>query len=263
VGILGAILGRGQAGNIIGGLANAAAGIRLRGHSREQENDSDDYGVRAMARLGFDPRAAVSMLGKLGGDSGGGLAKYLATHPSPQSRQQRVTTLIQSQNLLGVAQNAGGPQLNMSGGGNIYGQTNYGSGNGASYPDDPNSGGYAGGEIRLDAPLRVVNGGGSQTILAPVASLARYAGGRVVAESRSSVLVSRGGSSLRLELDSDEAILNGRRVRLSTPARLIEGRFYAPLGTVAAGLGGEASFDNERGAVRVEFDGRGGYISLR
>ena len=46
-------------------------------------------------------------------------------------------------------------------------------------------------------------------------------------------------------------------------AHLIDGRFYAPLGTVAAGLGGEASYDNARGAVRVEFDGRGGFISLQ
>ncbi len=259
VGVLGAILGRGKTGNIVGGLANAFAQIRLRGHSREQENDSDDYGVRAMARLGFDPRAAVSMLGKLGGGESGGLAKYLATHPSPESRQQLVTNLIQSQNLLNVAQNAGGPHLNMSGNGAaIYGQTNF-----PSYPDGAASNGAFEGEIRLDAPLRVVSGNGSQTILAPVASLARYAGGRAVAESRSSVLVSRSGSSLRLALDSDVAVLNGRRVRLSTPARLIDGRFYAPLGTVAAGLGGQASYDNARGAVHVEFDGRGGFISLR
>ncbi|MBW3634833.1 MAG: M48 family metalloprotease [Armatimonadetes bacterium] len=259
VGILGAILGRGKAGNIIGGLANAAAQVRLRGFSRDQENDSDDYGVRAMARLGFDPRAAVSMLGKLGGGDTGGLARYLATHPSPDSRQQRVTSLIQSQNLLNVAQNAGGPQLNMSGNSAaIYGQTNF-----PSYPDGAASNGGFEGEIRLDAPLRVVNSAEGQTILAPVASLARYAGGRAVAESRTSVLVSRGGSSLRLELDSDVAVLNGRRVRLSTPARIIDGRFYAPLGTVTAGLGGQASYDNARGAVRVEFDGRGGFISLR
>lgn len=264
-GIAGAILGRGknnQAANVIGSMA---VSVFTSKYSRADEDDADNYGVRTMARLGFDPRAAVSMLGKLGGGNTSGLTKFLASHPSPKSRQAKVNELIRASNLLEVAQQAGGARLTLTGSANedVYGSNP----NNSSYPETTDNAGYAtgynnSGTIRLDAPLRLESSGQSSIVLAPVAALARYAGGSARADGQNTVTVSRGGDYLRLQVGSTRATLNGREVRLSTAPRSVSGTLYAPLGTVAAGLGGSASYDQNRNAVRVEFDGRSGFLSL-
>jgi len=117
--ILGSILGRGRGGDLIGGLVNVGAGLWQKGFSRSQESDADDYGTRAMARLGFDPRAAVSMLGRLG-DGPDGLSKYLSDHPTSQARQQKVEQEINKEGLLAVARANGGPITNLSGSDSRY-----------------------------------------------------------------------------------------------------------------------------------------------
>lgn len=263
-GILGSILSRGKAGSVIGTATNVTYTLWARGFSRDQENDSDTYGVRAMARLGFDPRAAVSMLGKLGGNTSG-LGKYLATHPSPDSRQDRVSNLIRQEGLLNIAQNAGGARLSLSGEESVYrpasSYTQYRDNDGTSqYPNNRHTG--ASGTIQLGAPLALVNSRGYRVVLAPVASLANYAGGSARAESNDTVIVGRGNDYLRIQLNSTQAILNGKRVNLSAAPRVIEGRLYAPLGTLAAGLGGSATYDSSRNAVRLTFDERSGILPL-
>ena len=256
VGILGAILGRGknsQAASVVGGLV--VAGLQSK-YSRADEDDADNYGVRAMARLGFDPRAAVSMLGKLGGGNTSGLSKFLASHPSPESRQGKVNELIREGNLLQIAQQSGGARLSLrEGDENVYRPT-------SAYPNSAATSANSAAATGLDAPLRVVSSGQYRVILAPVSSLSRSVGGVARVENGDVVFVGRGSNSLRMRLGSSEAVLNGRQVRLSASPRIIEGRFYAPLGTVVAGLGGTASYDGERGAVRVDFDGRSGYLEL-
>lgn len=262
-GILGAILSKGrnnQAASAVGGLV--VAGLSSK-YSRKDEDDADNYGVNAMARLGFDPRAAVSMLGKLGG-SPSGAAKFLASHPSPESRQNKVNNLIREKDLLDVAQRAGGARVTMAGneGGDVYSASN-----GNSYPsynndDDESQVAQNGDTIRLAAPLRLINAGNSQVVMVSVAELARYAGGSARANAQNAVTVSRGGDYLTMQIGSTRANLNGRQVQLSTAPRAIDGRFYAPLGSVAAGLGGSASLDENRNAIRLDFDGRGGYLDL-
>ena len=82
----------------VGGMV---AGGVLRGFSREQELQSDDLGIRYMARAGFDPGAMAAFLRKLRAE-GRLQAKrrrespdsvdafnYLATHPAPQARVSR------------------------------------------------------------------------------------------------------------------------------------------------------------------------------
>ena len=95
VGILGAILGGGggSGANIANIILNTGYTFWQKGYSRDQESEADDYGVHAMARLGFDPRAAVSMLGKLG-DGGGGISKYLSDHPTSDARVKKVGETI-------------------------------------------------------------------------------------------------------------------------------------------------------------------------
>lgn len=277
VGILGAILNRGRSGGAVDMVGKLAyAGLTSK-YSRADEDDADAYGVQAMSRLGFDPRAAVSMLGKLGGGNTAGLAKYLASHPSPESRQAKVTTLIRDKNLLQVAQQSGGARLMLSGSdSSVYGSSGAGyyASNSNSYPDDgsdnygDNGADYgadtrnSGGTIRLGAPLQLVSSGNARVVLAPVVALTRYAGGSARQDGQNTVTISRGGDYLRLQVGSTRATLNGRAVRLSSAPRVLRGVLYAPLGSVVAGLGGSASVDENRNAVRVDFDGRGGYLPL-
>ncbi len=143
VGVLGAVLGRGKGGNVIGTIANVGWTVLSRGHSRDHENESDTVGVRWMSQLGYEPRAAISMLGKLrDGGSSGFLDKYLATHPDPKLRQQMVQQTIDKENLTDVARRVGGPRLAMAGGqnyGNNYGGSIYG---GSDYSAHTDSGSY-------------------------------------------------------------------------------------------------------------------------
>ena len=59
-------------------------------HSREQEFEADELGGRLMRAAGFDPRAAVRVLERLGGIDAGadpaGLGAYLSTHPPVDER---------------------------------------------------------------------------------------------------------------------------------------------------------------------------------
>lgn len=247
VGILGAILNRkgGQTGNIVGALANGGFTLWRSGFSRDQERDSDDYGVRAMARLGFNPSAADTMLGKLGGNVSG-LQKYLATHPSPASRQDRVRALIQNEKLNTVAQNAGGPFLSLSG---------FNSDERAPSLGDANSNyGNYGDTNQSSSGIRlaIVESGQYRYVLAPVSEVARFAGGQSQVIG-SEIQVRRDGNSGRFRLDSNRAVVNGREVMLSQRARNVNGQLYVSVGALAQALGGEVSFDQNRNTVRLDF----------
>ncbi len=256
-GILGAIIGRGGSGDWTGALINTAAGVLDRGYSRDNERDADSFGVRAMAQLGFDPKAAVSMLGKLGGSSSG-LSKYLATHPSPSSRQKLVNEQIQKENLTQVATKAGGPFLSYGGrradgsfDTDIYNGTPV-SLNNPSYNNQYNS-----------IPLSIQPYNGNRVILAAVASVADFAGGQVEnTRDGRTLTVSRGDSYLRLSSNSSSAVLNGRSITMSAPAQVMDGRFYAPIGVLAEGLGGQATYDSAQDAVVLDFEGRSRTLSL-
>lgn len=67
--------------------AGAQVGVLLP-FSRKQESEADHIGLILMAKAGYDPAAAVPFwerMSKLGG-SGGGLEKYLSTHPANAQR---------------------------------------------------------------------------------------------------------------------------------------------------------------------------------
>ncbi|HEY0073441.1 MAG TPA: M48 family metalloprotease [Abditibacteriaceae bacterium] len=146
VGVLGAILGKGKKGNIVGTLGGVAFNVWQSGYGRDQEKESDVVGVRWMSQLGYDPKAAISMLAKLDDGRGGGfLDKYLATHPQPKDRQTIVASLIQKENLTSVAQRMGGPKLWMAGnnGGaswnnSVYNPTSNPASNPTYNPNTPN-----------------------------------------------------------------------------------------------------------------------------
>ena len=257
VGILGAILGggNGNGGDLVGAITGVGYTLWQKGYSREQESNADDYGVHAMTRLGFDPRAAASMLGKLG-DAGGGIGKYLSDHPTSSSRVKAVDETIRKDNLTQVANRAGGPFLMLGGSGANYG--NYQPTNN-NYPTDaytgqnnsryPQTGG-----AQSTIAVQVVSRGKYRVAMASVVDIARYAGGDAQQRGRD-IIVSRGNSYAVFTPGSLGANVNGRRVSISAPLTQIGGRIYAPIGTLAEALGGSATYDPNQRGVRLEFDG--------
>ena len=260
VGILGAILGGGKGGgNLVGTITGVGYTLWQKGYSRDQESEADEYGVHAMARLGFDPRAAASMLGKLG-DAGGGIGKYLSDHPTSSSRVKAVGEMIRKDNLLQVAQNGGGAFLMLSGASSA-GYGNYQPTN-DRYPTEAyaNQNGNASNAYPSDngaqntISVEVVSRGKYRVAMAAVTDIARYAGGQ--AQQRGNdILVSRGNSYAVFSPGSTTANVNGRRVSISAPLTQIGGRVYAPIGTLAEALGGSATYDPNRRGIRLEFDG--------
>lgn len=84
VGIGGALLGLGDAGTSLAGMA-ANATFNLP-NSRTQETEADRIGVELAARSGYDPHAAITLWQKMQGGASGGPPQFLSTHPSNESR---------------------------------------------------------------------------------------------------------------------------------------------------------------------------------
>ncbi len=102
IGVVGSLLGIGDLGQSVAGMA-ADVTLNLP-HSRQQETEADRIGVELAARAGFNPHAAITLwekMQKLGG--GGGGPQWLSTHPSHENRindlrayADRVTPLYQA-----------------------------------------------------------------------------------------------------------------------------------------------------------------------
>jgi Zn-dependent protease with chaperone function len=267
-GVLGAVIGK--KADWIGTVGGVAFTLWERGYSRDQESESDIVGVRWMSQLGYDPQAAISMLGKLDtGGRGGVLDKYLASHPAPKSRQQTVSALIAKENLTDVARRQGGPKAWMAGNGSNWNNAGYASNYtpqpsypapGTTYPpvaDNRNDE-----RINLGAPLALVNRDNGRVVLAPVFELVRWAGATARNE-RSTVVITRAKNRLELREGTTRATLNGERVTLSAAPVEYNGRLYAPIGALAQGMGGQATYDGQTQSIWVTIDNRRGYLPLQ
>ena len=271
VGILGAILGKGKGGNILGTALNATFTLWSQGYSRDNESEADAVGVRWMSQLGYDPRAATTMLAKLGdGGSSSFLDKYLATHPDPNTRIKRVNEQIQKESLIDVARRMGGPRLSdANNDGYRYASDNYAANN--NYPSNASNDNYpdygnansanngtsynnGGREINLEAPLRTMNYGNGSVLLAAVTDIARWSGARLTVNGNALTL-SRPGHKLELRRNSTVAWDNGKKRDLSVAVRNFDGKTYAPLGDLVEGVGGRARFDNQTNSARISLDG--------
>jgi predicted Zn-dependent protease len=62
-------------------------------HSRTQESEADEIGLRLMAKAGFDPAQSIELWKNMTKQSGGSPPEFLSTHPSNTSRIDELTRM--------------------------------------------------------------------------------------------------------------------------------------------------------------------------
>jgi predicted Zn-dependent protease len=81
-------------------LGETGLGVLLLKNSRDDEAQADQLGVRYAARAGWDPAGVPRMLTTLGrveeASDNKGVPNWLATHPAPEDRVQRVQAAVQT-----------------------------------------------------------------------------------------------------------------------------------------------------------------------
>jgi beta-barrel assembly-enhancing protease len=76
-------------------MAQAVGTLVSMKYGRDDELESDRYGVLLMARAGYDPRAMARVMEILGEASGGGRQpEFLSTHPDPGNRVGKIEALV-------------------------------------------------------------------------------------------------------------------------------------------------------------------------
>jgi predicted Zn-dependent protease len=81
--------GTAQAAQMIGNLVNMKYG-------RDQELESDDFGVRLMVEAGYKPEALIGVMDILEQAAGPDRApEFQSTHPSPENRREMITSAIE------------------------------------------------------------------------------------------------------------------------------------------------------------------------
>jgi beta-barrel assembly-enhancing protease len=73
-------------------IANYVAQVRLMKFGRNDELQSDEFGVKTMVNSNFDPNALIDVMHVLAESSGGGedRSEFMSTHPSPANRIQKI-----------------------------------------------------------------------------------------------------------------------------------------------------------------------------
>ncbi len=78
-----------------GQIANVVGQYTSMKYGREQELESDDFGVRLMMEAGYDPETMLSVMDILEKSSGGASRpEFQSTHPSPENRRQMIKNSI-------------------------------------------------------------------------------------------------------------------------------------------------------------------------
>lgn len=78
-----------QVAQVVGQYANMKYG-------RDQELESDDWGVRLMMEAGYDPMEMIGVMDILEAASGGGgkVPEFQSTHPSPENRREKIKEAV-------------------------------------------------------------------------------------------------------------------------------------------------------------------------
>jgi predicted Zn-dependent protease len=90
-----------------GGLAESGLGVLMLKYSRDDEVQADSLGVRYASRAGWDPEAMRRMLTTLGrideASDNKGVPNWLATHPAPENRVERVSAAVEQAEASSIA----------------------------------------------------------------------------------------------------------------------------------------------------------------
>ena len=80
----------------VGGLAARGAALALLKHSRDDEHQADDLGLRYLRKAGYEESAVTEVFGVLAGISKGHgkMPTWLSTHPEPKQRRARMAEQI-------------------------------------------------------------------------------------------------------------------------------------------------------------------------
>lgn len=79
---------------VTAGAAGAAVLAVTLPNSRTAESEADRIGIELAAKAGYDPRAAVTLWKKMEKAGNGAPPEFLSTHPSADTRQQRLEKLV-------------------------------------------------------------------------------------------------------------------------------------------------------------------------
>ena len=83
------------------GVISQGLGVLFLKYSRDDEREADMLGLRYMSREGYDPESAVRVFDMLGAQRNAGehdgTPNWLATHPTPEDRSERLQKLIDEQ----------------------------------------------------------------------------------------------------------------------------------------------------------------------
>ena len=100
--------GLAAAGGVAGGdqqsaqMAQAAAQMVSMKYGRDDELESDKWGVRLMEMAGYDPRAMIGVMQVLEKAGGDGPPEFLSTHPKPANRIAYIERVIAEEFPNGV-----------------------------------------------------------------------------------------------------------------------------------------------------------------
>ncbi|MBK6979470.1 MAG: M48 family metalloprotease [Cytophagaceae bacterium] len=77
-------------------IANYVAQVKLMKFGRDDELESDEFGVRFMIKSGYDPNAMIEVMEILAAAGGGAERdEFMSTHPSPANRIQKIREHIE------------------------------------------------------------------------------------------------------------------------------------------------------------------------
>lgn len=95
--------GKGQMAAMAAAMANQMLQLK---YSRNDESESDAYGLRLMEQAGYDPRGMLAVMEVLKATGGGrGQSEWMLTHPLPENRLKEIEQVIAQRYPKGVPDN--------------------------------------------------------------------------------------------------------------------------------------------------------------
>jgi len=80
-------------------------------HSRDQEIEADEMGLLTAAQAGYDPRSAIDLWRRMQSQNGGSI-EFLSTHPSEDTRIERLQALMPQATAIWQRARADAPAAN-------------------------------------------------------------------------------------------------------------------------------------------------------